>query len=194
MSATQPDPVAWTGLPPAPGRLLVAAPILTELTFERTVIYLLEHDLGGTVGLILNRPSHTPVGQVLPSWGEAVGEPAVVFAGGPVQVDGALCLGRSTGDSAATRALGGGLCTVDLGGDVGEATAATSGLRVFAGHSGWSGGQLAGELAQGAWFVVEGSVVDAFTERPEQLWRQVLLRQPPPLLFMANYPKDPALN
>ena len=83
-------------MPPASGRLLVAAPLLTEETFSRTVVYLLEHDGGGSVGVVVNRPSHTPVGHVLPDWQDAVAEPGVVFSGGPVQQDGALCLGLAS--------------------------------------------------------------------------------------------------
>ncbi len=81
-------------LEPAGGRLLVATPLLGDPHFARTVVYLLEHDGGGTVGVVVNRPSHTPVGHVLPDWQDAMSGPAVVFGGGPVQPDGALCLGQ----------------------------------------------------------------------------------------------------
>ena len=153
------------GLEPAPGRLLVATPLLTEDTFTRTVVYLLEHDGGGTVGVVINRPSRTPVGQVLPVWQDAVSGPSVVFGGGPVQPDGALCLGQVGGDEGAGRSRRGrvqrapvtdGLATVDLDGDVALITGMTTRLRVFAGHAGWSPGQLDDELAEGAWFVVPG--------------------------------------
>jgi putative transcriptional regulator len=198
---------AWTGLPPASGRLLIAAPILTEETFARTVVYLLEHDGGGTVGVVINRPSHTPVGHVLPDWQDAVAEPGVVFSGGPVQPDGALCLGLAIEvpaerpgqqglfpDSGGLRPVAEGVCTVDLDGDVELLSAMTTRLRVFAGHSGWAEGQLEDELAEGAWFVVDGSAHDVFSNSPTQLWKSVLARQPPPLRFVASYPKDPTLN
>ena len=199
--------MAWTGISPAPGRLLVAAPLLTEDAFVRTVVYLLEHDGGGSVGVVINRPSHTPVGHVLPDWQDAVAEPGVVFSGGPVQQDGALCLGLSVEvpaeapgqqgllpDSGGLRPVAAGVCTVDLDGDVELLSAMTTRLRVFAGHSGWAGGQLEEELETGAWFVVEGSPGDVFSESPAGLWKSVLLRQPPPLRFVATYPKDPSLN
>ncbi len=188
---------------PAAGRLLVATPMLTEATFHRTVVYLLEHDEGGTIGVVINRPSHTPVGHVLPDWQEVVADPGVVFTGGPVQPDGALCLGLTVEvpagpgqfpDAGALRPVVGGVCTVDLDGDVELLAAMTTRLRVFAGHSGWAGGQLADELAEGAWWVVEGQALEVFSPQPQQLWKSVLLRQPPPLRFMATYPNDPTLN
>ena len=205
MSASGDGLERWSALAPSAGRLLVAATVLTEETFRRSVVYLLEHDAGGTVGVVLNRPSRTPVGHVLPAWHDVVSDPGVVFTGGPVQPDGALCLGLAVevpaehpagtfGESGGLRQVTDGLCTVDLDGDVEQLSAMTTGLRVFAGHSGWAGGQLERELAEGSWFVVEGSPADVFSESPDQLWRAVLARQPLPLRMLATYPDDPSRN
>ena len=203
---------AWSavgGQRPAGGRLLVATPLLGDPHFFRTVIYLLEHDGGGTVGVIVNRPSHTPVAQVLPEWHDAVSGPSVVFGGGPVQPDGALCLGRlsaaslpvgeaGTADSAVhsggVRRVVDGVCTVDLDGDVAGITSITNSLRVFAGHAGWSAGQLDDELAEGAWWVLDGTADDLFSADPRPLWSRVLRRQPYPLSLVSTYPTDPLLN
>jgi putative transcriptional regulator len=185
---------ALGGLEPVGGRLLVATPLLNDPHFARTVVYLLEHDGGGTVGVVLNRPSHTPVGQVLPDWHDVVSGPAVVFGGGPVQPDGALCLGQVDGDGPGVRPVVDGVGTIDLDGDVAVITGLTSRLRVFAGHAGWSPGQLDGELGEGAWWVVEGSPEDLFSEDPRPMWPRVLRRQPPPLNLVSTYPPDPALN
>lgn len=185
-------------LQPAAGRLLVATPLLGDPHFSRTVVYLLEHDGGGTVGVVLNRPSHTPVGQVLPDWHEAVSGPAVVFGGGPVQPDGALCLGELDVDAAdvtsGMRLVVDGVSTVDLDGDVAVIAPIARRLRVFAGHAGWAPDQLDAEIAEDAWWVVPGSPADLFSEQPREMWRLVLRRQPPPLNLMSTYPADPALN
>lgn len=185
-------------LEPAAGRLLVATPLLGDPHFARTVVYLLEHDGGGTVGVVLNRPSHTPVGQVLPDWHEAVSGPAVVFGGGPVQPDGALCLGELDVDAAdvtsGMRLVVDGVSTVDLDGDVAVIAPIARRLRVFAGHAGWAPDQLDAEIAEDAWWVVPGSPADLFSEQPREMWRLVLRRQPPPLNLMSTYPADPALN
>jgi putative transcriptional regulator len=181
-------------VPPAGGQLLVATPLLGDPHFARTVVYLLEHDGGGTVGVILNRPSHTPVGQVLPEWHEAVSGPAVVFGGGPVQPDGALCLGQLDGDGPGVRRVVDGVGTVDLDGDLTVIVGLTRRLRVFAGHAGWSPGQLDDEMAEGAWWSVPGSADDLFSTEPRTLWARVLRRQPPPLNLVSTYPPDPLLN
>lgn len=185
---------ALSTLPPAGGRLLVATPLLNDPHFARTVIYLLEHDEGGTVGVVLNRPSRTPVGQVLPEWHDAVSGPAVVFGGGPVQPDGALCLAQLDGDGPGVRAVVDNVGTVDLDGDVTLITGMARRMRVFAGHAGWAAGQLDDEMAEGAWWAVSGSPDDLFTENPGGMWAAVLRRQPSPLNLVSTYPPDPLLN
>lgn len=185
---------AVDGPPPAAGRLLVATPLLGDPHFSRTVVYLLEHDGGGTVGVVLNRPSHTPVGQVLPDWHDAVSGPAVVFGGGPVQPDGALCLGQLAPGAEGIREVVDGVSTVDLDGDVAVIAPNARRLRVFAGHAGWAPGQLEDELAEGAWWVVFGTPDDLFSEHPKDMWRDVLRRQRSPLNIVSTYPADPTLN
>jgi putative transcriptional regulator len=152
------SPESWK-LPPAAHRLLIASTSLTDPEFFRTVVFVIEHDDTGTVGVIINRPSHTPVGQILPDWQDVMSEPAVVFNGGPVQRDGALGLGRLVGSTSAgpgLRAVSGGLALVDLDADPAQVSVAAASLRVFAGHAGWTVGQLDDEIAEGAWFVVTG--------------------------------------
>jgi|SRR5579859_404737 len=181
-------------LPPQGGRLLVATPLLDDPHFARTVVYLLEHDGGGTVGVVLNRPSHTPVGQVLPGWHSAVSGPAVVFGGGPVQPDGALCLAQLENDGPGVRRVVDGVGTVDLDGDVTVIAGLARRLRVFAGHAGWSPGQLDDEIAEGAWWAVEGSADDLFTLEPRSMWSTVLRRQTVPLNLVSTYPPDVLMN
>jgi putative transcriptional regulator len=187
----------WSAIdmpPAAAGRLLVATPLLGDPHFARTVVYLLEHDGGGTVGVVLNRPSHTPVGQVLPDWHDAVSGPAVVFGGGPVQPDGALCLGQLADGVSGIREVVDGVSTVDLDGDVTVIAPNARRLRVFAGHAGWAPGQLDDELAEGAWWVLLGGPDDLFSEEPSSMWRRVLRRQGPPLSLVSTFPADPTLN
>jgi putative transcriptional regulator len=187
--------------------------MLTESTFTRTVLYVLEHDESGSAAVILNRASRTPLGQVLPDWHDIASNPPVVFSGGPVQPDAALCLGwlnasarqrvsEGAGDESegahragpAVRHVVDAICTVDLDSEAAAVSADTTALRVFAGHAGWAPGQLDEELEAGAWFVLPGGPHDVFTAVPDLLRATVLRRQPPPLRLLSTYPRDPALN
>jgi putative transcriptional regulator len=193
---TVPAEPSWQ-LPPAAHRLLIAAPSLADPEFFRTVVFLIEHDDTGTVGVIINRPSHTPVGHILPNWQDVMSDPSVVFNGGPVQRDGALGLGRLSGATDAgngLRAVSGGLALVDLDAEPAEVALGAQSLRVFAGHAGWGVGQLEAEIAAGGWFVVAGGLDDVFSPQPGTLWRTVLRRQPAPLSLLSTFPVDVGLN
>ena len=178
------------------GRLLVATPTLLDPNFRRTVVLLLSHDREeGALGVVLNRPSATEVGEVLPGWQDVAAPPGVVFGGGPVQQTAAVCVGRVR--SALARTPGWApladplLGTVDLDRDPWDGLAC---VRVFAGYAGWSVEQLEAEVDEGAWWVLDALPGDPFNPHPELLWQQVLRRQGAPLAFAAHFPDDPAQN
>ena len=164
------------------GRLLVALPSLIDPNFDRTVVYLLDHGDGGAVGLVLNRPSDTEVTDVLPRWADALGDPAVVFAGGPCEPEVGIAV-----------APGGahGVQTIDLDGDP---MLAARPVRVFAGYAGWGPRQLDAEIAEGAWVVVDGGAGDVFSAEPRQLWPRVLRRQGGDLARLSLLPDDLSVN
>jgi putative transcriptional regulator len=184
-----------------PGTLLVAAPGLGDPHFHRTVVYVIEHRTGGTLGVVLNRPSEVAVRDVLPSWAGLAApsalpsQPAAVFVGGPVEAETALCLAavRTGHDPTAVAglvAVRGPVALVDLDSDPSTIAPRLRGLRVFAGYAGWDAGQLAGEIARGDWIVVPALPDDVLARRDRELWGHVLRRQGPPLALLATYPAD----
>ena len=178
------------------GRLLISTPGLRDPHFDRTVVLVLEHDADGALGLVLNRPSGTPVGAVLPSWADITCDPPVVFAGGPVDASAAICLGscRPGATSEAIQVIIPTLGVVDLDRDPGLLTHEVAHVRVFAGYAGWGAGQLDDEIEAGGWFVADALPADPFTAAPHLLWRTVLRRQPDRLALFSTYPEDPTHN
>ena len=192
------------------GRLLVASPALVDVNFRRSVVLVLDHSDDGALGLIVNRPMDVDVSSVLPAWQPHTTAPGRLFQGGPVQLDSALGLVAVPGSGSqpiGVRMLIGSVGLVDLdappevvapglaglrwGFAVGAMVAV---LRIFAGYAGWSSGQLESEIGQGGWYVVDSEPRDAFTDRPERLWPDVLRRQRGRLAMMSTYPDDPSLN
>jgi len=178
------------------GRLLVAAPSLYDPNFFRSVVLVLEHGEDGALGVVLNRPSDTAVGETLPNWDHVASEPGVVFVGGPVSPDAAIGVARvgTTDDADGWAPLFGHLGTVDLGRDPIQLPVDVQNLRVFAGYAGWSEGQLDGELDAGGWFVLDAAPDDVFTAEPDRLWVSVLRRQGGRLAMFASAPPHPSLN
>lgn len=161
------------------GRILVATPLIGDGVFERSVVLLLAHGEEGAFGIVLNRPSDTLAGDLLPDWGAHVAAPAVMFIGGPVASDAVIGL-AATGTVDLTRP--------PLEGD------GVDRVRLFAGSAGWAPGQLEGEIGEHAWWVLDSEPADRFTSDPSGLWRQVLRRQDGPTGWFAQYPVDPMVN
>ncbi|RKS10526.1 putative transcriptional regulator [Nocardiopsis sp. Huas11] len=190
--------------PTLTGRLLVAAPILQEDSFRRSVVFVVDDTDDGALGVILNRPLGMPVNEVVAEWGAYASEPAVMFSGGPVGSGSGLALGIASPD-AAPRGWApleglepdaglGRVGMVDLDGPALEMGGALGALRVFAGYAGWSAGQLSGEIDEGAWYVLPALAQDVFTTEPDRLWSRVLRRQGGDLALLSTYPDDPTLN
>jgi putative transcriptional regulator len=169
------------------GKLLVASPGLTDL-FRRTVVLVLEHNEEGAVGVILNRPSETQVGDAVPDLAALAAPGDVVHLGGPVGPDTVIALARfDDPDDAASMVLG------DLGVvDPDIENPDLRGVRVYAGHAGWGPGQLDGELEQDAWIVEPAHADDPFDEG--DLWSDVLDRKGGGYALLARMPEDPSLN
>src|SRR5688572_27197678 len=121
------------------GRLLVSTPGLRDPNFDRTVVLVLEHDDSGALGVVLNRPSRTPVGEVLPAWLDIASDPPIVFVGGPVDPSAAICLGscRPGAASEAIQAISPTLGVVDLDSDPALLTHLVARVRIYAGYAGW---------------------------------------------------------
>jgi putative transcriptional regulator len=178
-------------------RLLVAAPDMLDPNFARAVVFMVEHDDGGALGIILNHPSETPPDELDDDWRALVRSPELVFVGGPVQLgEATIAFARATRiePSDSWEPLVGRVGSVDLGVSPFDVHAHLDALRVFSGYSGWAAGQLDHELSQGGWHVVDADPEDLLTPDPANLWRRVLRRQGGALAIAANQPADPTVN
>ncbi|MBF6328948.1 YqgE/AlgH family protein [Nocardia transvalensis] len=175
-----------------PGTLLVSATDLVEPSFRRTVVYIVEHNDAGSLGVVLNRPSDTAVADVLPRWAELAAAPRALYLGGPVKRDAALCLatvrvGMAIDRMTGLRRVDGRVALLDLDSDPDVVAPLVEGIRIFAGYAGWTFGQLEGELERGDWIVLSALPSDPIAGRTD-LWAQVLRRQPLPLSLLATHP------
>jgi putative transcriptional regulator len=182
---------------------LVATPPLEDPNFDRTVVFMLEHNDEGAIGVVLNRfdevfrtlDALASGIDSLTSWEPLLAPPARLHAGGPVGGDSLIALaaatvGTGTGWGGVTSDIG----TVDLTVPPDEVGASLHQVRVFRGYSGWSPGQLEGELDVGAWMVFDALPTDVFTAEPSALWRTVVRRQGGTTAWFADAPDDLSAN
>ncbi|WP_341728442.1 YqgE/AlgH family protein [Brooklawnia sp.] len=183
--------------PPSAGELLVSTSGGSDEFFDQSVVLLLDCDHDGALGVTLNKLATTPLDSVLPEWQTLVAPPRVLFAGGPVSPQGAVCVAKlqdPTEEPPGWRPVINDIGLLHLDTPVELASGGYTDLRIFAGYSGWAPGQLDEELARGAWFRMPSRDEDIFTADPAGLWRRVLRRHGGTPALLSTWPKDPELN
>ena len=173
-------------------RLLVATPVIGDGNFERTVVFLLEHNADGAIGLVLNRPTTLSVAELLLGWEESSG---VLFSGGPVSPETLIGLANEwpSGSEEGWRPILGSVGSADLSQGGAQLTHRAE-VRIFFGYAGWEAQQLDQEIAAGAWFVVDADPDDVLSTDAENLWRAVLGRQAGEVSWFSRYPDNPRAN
>jgi putative transcriptional regulator len=165
------------------GRFLVATEELGGPPFVHTVIYLILHDAGGAMGLIVNRPvGEVPLARLLDSLGlDATGVSGNlrVHYGGPVEPARAFVLHTSDYTGPNTRAIRDG---ISLSADheifdvIGHGKGPARSLFTF-GYAGWAPGQLEDEIRRGSWFTVDADRALLFSEDDDRKWERATARR-----------------
>jgi len=155
---------------------LIAMPAMEDPNFSATVTYLCQHDAEGALGVIINRPSETLLGEVLAQLDlepvDAAQAARPVLRGGPVERERGFVLHRSMKTFDATLNPGGEI-RVTLSPDILGAAARGEGpepMIVALGYAGWGRGQLEAELLANAWLTVQADPALIFDIPFEQRW------------------------
>jgi putative transcriptional regulator len=164
------------------GVLLVASPSLDDPNFHQTVLLIVEHGRGGTVGLTLNRPTNVLVSEVLPDFTVLKRTTHRLFAGGPVERTQLVLLFRLTQLLPDTRQI---VDRIYVGTPrvlerIMTQPKPTETFRAFSGFAGWAPGQLEHEMLEGAWGVLPSHAFNIFDKDPAMLWPDsIILLQAP---------------
>ncbi|MDH3792266.1 MAG: YqgE/AlgH family protein [Rhodospirillales bacterium] len=173
------------------GRLLVAVPEMEDSNFARTIVYLVEHNRRGALGVVVNEPmGEVPLDLLLGERNaqdddrpkpDKAGPRVLVHYGGPVErrapfilhstdvmpagsvkVDKRVAFSR---DHKLLRAVAGGMGPRHL---------------VFAlGYAGWAPGQLESEIKGGGWYVIDWDETLVFgTDHADKWQRAIALHAP----------------
>jgi putative transcriptional regulator len=176
------------------GKLLIASPGLIDPNFSRTVVLITEHNEDGAMGIVLNRPSETTVGQVVPQLGEVAGEDSPIWVGGPVQPTALVVLAEFTDLDAAAWIVTADVGFVSAELETGDLADTIRRGRVYAGYSGWGAGQLDAEMETDSWIVEPPLPAELFPDDPNSLWSDVLARKGGQYALIARMPDDPSVN
>lgn len=183
-------------LTPQKGHLLIAEPsIFGDVSFNRSVVLLAEHNDEGSIGFILNKPLEFKLNELVPK----IIEPFTVYNGGPVEQDNLYFIHKVPELIENSIEISNGIywggnfeSTMKL---INEGKLKESQIRFFLGYSGWEIFQLEKELMNNSWVITENIYKSAIIKKPANyFWKEKMVELGGNYLLWSNLPEDPNLN
>jgi putative transcriptional regulator len=173
------------------GKLLLADPSLRDGIFDRSVILLADHSVDdGAFGLILNHPTGHKVGDFLT---DPMFDPlknVAVHLGGPVSREHLTfsALWWSADDQLHWQVRIPAEAAIERSREPGTL------VRAFVGYSGWTAGQLEGELRRNSWITTRPNSWLLGQSHDRDLWASILRSMSPYHRVLAEAPSEPGAN
>ena len=181
--AARPTPIVGV-VPSLAGQLLVAAPELDDPNFSHTIVYMVQHNDDGAVGVVINRVlAHGPLGKLLEGLGIEEGSDSEaeirVHYGGPVEFGRGVVLHSPDyrkDDPLVVDDLAAFSFSVDALRDIARGQGPRHSLLAL-GYAGWAPQQLENEIARGSWFTIEPDEALLFDDAVDTKWQRALARR-----------------
>ena len=181
---------------PKKGNLLIAEPsIIGDISFNRSIVLLADHNDEGSVGFILNKPLEYTIKDLIPE----IKANFKIYNGGPVEQDNLYFIHKVPEiiPNSIEISLG-----VYWGGDftkvselIAEKKINESDIKFFLGYSGWDSNQLESELQSNSWVVTENIYKNTIIDKNyETFWKEKMLEFGGEYSIWSNAPENPSYN
>jgi putative transcriptional regulator len=183
-------------IPPSKGRILISDPFLGDDFFERSVVYLCEHNQEGSFGFVLNNLLEMNLNGLNDQFPSISSQ---ISTGGPVETESMFfihTLGNELNESVEISH------GIFVGGDfeqlyvfMKEKHITDNQIRFFLGYSGWAKGQLEAEIKENAWVVADiDDCAEIMKIQEPDTWKYFMSKLGSKYQFMTNFPIDPNEN
>lgn len=178
------------------GQLLIAEPsIIGDLSFNRSVLLLADHNEEGSVGFILNKPLEYTISDLLPEIEAAF----KIYNGGPVEQDNLYFIHTVPELITNSIEISNGIF---WGGDfeltkylINEGKINKEDIRFFLGYTGWSANQLEEELQSNSWIISKNTYKSKILSKSsDQFWKEKIIELGGEYILWSNAPENPILN
>lgn len=178
------------------GQLLISEPsIIGDLSFNRSVILLADHDKEGSVGFIINKPLKYTINDLLPE----VNARFKIYNGGPVEQDNLYFIHNIPDLIPNSIEISNGIY---WGGDfestkelINDGTIQKGNIRFFLGYTGWSENQLETEMNSNSWIVTKNVYKNKIIGKSTtHFWKEQIMELGGEYLIWSNAPENPYLN
>jgi putative transcriptional regulator len=178
------------------GQLLIAEPtIIRDLSFNRSVILLADHNQDGSVGFIINKPLKYTINDLVPD----VEANFKIYNGGPVEQDNLYFIHNIPDLITDSVEISNGIfwggnfeLTKDL---INTGKIKKDNIRFFLGYTGWSPQQLEQEMKSNSWILTENLYKNKIIGKSStDFWKEKILEIGGDYVIWSNAPENPILN
>jgi putative transcriptional regulator len=188
--------IKHNNLLPDKGSILISEPFLQDAYFQRSVVLLVEHDLNGSTGFVLNKKTDLVINDFFSDLEELSDIP--IYLGGPMSSNKLFFIHTLEDIIPGSVKITDGLY---FDGDfevlkqyiIHEGSIAGK-VKFFLGYSGWTKGQLIYEIEGDAWMVSHSLNSNIMFANDESFWRRSLEVLGKKYKTWINFPKDPYMN
>lgn len=178
------------------GHLLIAEPsIIGDLSFNRSVILLADHNAEGSVGFILNKPLKYTIKDLLPE----IQSNFKIYNGGPVEQDNLYFIHNVPNLIPDSIEISDGIF---WGGDfdltknlINTGILKKKNIRFFLGYTGWDSEQLENEMQASSWILTNNVYENKILSKASShFWKEKIVELGGEYLIWSNAPENPILN
>lgn len=178
------------------GQLLIAEPsIIGDLSFNRSVILLADHNEEGSVGFILNKPLKYTIKDLIPE----IDAKFKIYNGGPVEQDNLYFIHNVPDLIPNSIEISNGIfwggnfeLTKDL---INQGLIKKKNIRFFLGYTGWDSKQLENEMQSNSWILSKNIYQkDILSKSSLHFWKEKIIELGGEYLIWSNAPENPILN
>lgn len=178
------------------GQLLIAEPsIIGDLSFNRSVILLADHNQDGSVGFIINKPLKYTINDLVPD----VEANFKIYNGGPVEQDNLYFIHNIPDLIPNSVEISSGIF---WGGDfeltrnlINSGEIKKDNIRFFLGYTGWEAQQLENEMKSNSWILTENLYENKIIGKSTaDFWKEKILELGGEYIIWSNAPENPLLN
>lgn len=178
------------------GQLLIAEPsIIGDLSFNRSVILLADHNQDGSVGFIINKPLKYTINDLVPD----VEANFKIYNGGPVEQDNLYFIHNIPDLIPNSVEISSGIF---WGGDfeltknlINNGEIKKDNIRFFLGYTGWEAHQLENEMRSNSWILTENLYKNKIIGKATtDFWKEKIIELGGDYLIWSNAPENPLLN
>lgn len=177
------------------GHILISNSTIISEEFNKTVVFMIEHDNSGAFGLVINKKSDFTLNEIIIGIPHNISYNIPIYWGGPVDHSFISILHNDNSYSdPGIPVIPGVFLSRNYDLLMSLLQSNTNQYKVFHGYSGWSSGQLESEFERKSWVLHKVNDKFILDKEEEDAWRDALKSKGGIYKYFADHTKDPLLN